>query len=240
RLGAAVNNMSQGLLLFDRSERMVICNQRYIEMYGLARDVIKPGCSFQDVLADRQETGSFEGDVEDYYSRVVRDIAARTVMVVDTSDGRSIEITNHPLAAGGWVATHEDITERKRTDERIAHLAHYDALTDLPNRVLFREQLQCELKRARRNGQLAVLYIDIDQFKSVNDSLGHQIGDELLKGVAARLKACVRETDVVARLGGDEFAIVQTAVRTAGDVTDLVARMYQAIREPHDCLGHQI
>ena len=162
------------------------------------------------------------------------------MIVVDTADGRSIEITNQPLANGGWVATHEDITERKRADERIAHLAHYDALTDLPNRVRFREQLQSELKRCDRNEQLAVLYIDIDQFKSVNDSLGHQIGDALLKGVAARLKACVRETDVVARLGGDEFAIVQTAVKDPGDVTALVARMYQAIREPHDCLGHLI
>jgi diguanylate cyclase (GGDEF)-like protein len=240
RLDAAVNNMWQGLLLFDASERMVICNQRYIAMYGLSANVIKPGCSFRVVVAHRKETGSFEGNVEDYCSRVVRDIASRTVMVVNTSDGRSIEITNHPLANGGWVATHEDITERRRTDERIAHLAHYDALTDLPNRALFREQLQCELKRVHRHEQLAVLYIDIDQFKSVNDSLGHQIGDELLKGVAARLKACVRETDVVARLGGDEFAIVQTAVGNAGDVTGLVARMYAAIRAPHDCLGHQI
>jgi diguanylate cyclase (GGDEF)-like protein len=162
------------------------------------------------------------------------------VLVVDTSDGRSIEITNHPLANGGWVATHEDITERRRTEERIAHMAHYDALTDLPNRVLFREQLQHELRRVHRDEQLAVLYIDIDQFKSVNDSLGHQIGDALLKGVAARLKACVRETDVVARLGGDEFAIVQTAVKSADNVTDLVTRMYAAIRAPHDCLGHLI
>jgi diguanylate cyclase (GGDEF)-like protein/PAS domain S-box-containing protein len=240
RLDAAVNNMSQGLLLFDSAQRLVICNQRYIAMYGLSADVIKPGCSFHDVIAHRKETGSFQGDVEEYHSRVLRDIASRTVIVVDTADGRSIQITNHPLANGGWVATHEDITERKRTDERIAHLAHYDALTDLPNRVQFREQLQSELKRVHRNELLAVLYIDIDQFKSVNDSLGHQIGDELLKGVAARLKACVRESGFVARLGGDEFAIVQTAVRDAGDVTDLVARMYQAIREPHDCLGHQI
>ncbi|MEN3380121.1 MAG: hypothetical protein V7608_165 [Hyphomicrobiales bacterium] len=240
RLDVAVNNMSQGLLLFDRSERLVICNQRYIAMYRLSGDVIKPGCSFRDVVAHRKETGSFQGDVDEYYTRVTRDIASRTVLVVDTSDGRSIEITNHPLANGGWVATHEDITERRRTEERIAHMAHYDALTDLPNRVLFREQLQHELRRVHRDEQLAVLYIDIDQFKSVNDSLGHQIGDALLKGVAARLKACVRETDVVARLGGDEFAIVQTAVKSADNVTDLVTRMYAAIRAPHDCLGHLI
>jgi len=101
RLDAAVNNMWQGLLLFDASERMVICNQRYIAMYGLSANVIKPGCSFRDVVAHRKETGSFEGNVEDYCSRVVRDIASRTVMVVNTSDGRSIEITNHPLANGG-------------------------------------------------------------------------------------------------------------------------------------------
>jgi PAS domain-containing protein len=106
RLDAAVNNMSQGLLLFDRSERLVVCNQRYIQMYGLSGDVIKPGCSFRDVLAHRKETGSFEGDTDEYYARVMRDIASRTAIVVDTTDGRSIEITNHPLATGGWVATH--------------------------------------------------------------------------------------------------------------------------------------
>jgi diguanylate cyclase (GGDEF)-like protein len=87
---------------------------------------------------------------------------------------------------------------------------------------------------------LAVLYIDIDEFKSVNDSLGHPIGDELLKAVADRLRGCVRETDIVARLGGDEFAVVQTAVGHTTDVTDLVARIYQAIRQPCECLGHQL
>jgi len=98
----------------------------------------------------------------------------------------------------------EDITERRRSEARIAHLAHYDALTDLPNRTLFRERLEEALKRVQRGEQIAVLYIDIDEFKSVNDTLGHSVGDELLKALAIRLRGCLRETDLVARLGGDE------------------------------------
>ena len=163
-----------------------------------------------------------------------------TNSVIDTQDGRSIQIVNQPLANGGWVATQEDITERRRAEKQITHLAHYDALTDLPNRVLFREQLERELERTRRGEQLAVLYIDIDEFKSVNDSLGHPVGDELLKAVACRLRGCVRETDFVARLGGDEFAIVQTGVKQPSDVLELVNRFYASIREPYECLGHQV
>jgi len=207
RLDTAVNNMTQGLLLFDSAQRLVICNQRYIEMYGLSAEVIKPGCSFHDVIAHREQTGSFDGDVDRYARLVLRDVAHRNVMVIATPDGRSIQVVNESLADGGWVATHEDVTERRRAEERITHLAHYDALTDLPNRALFHEQLKRELPHAVPGQQLAVLYIDIDEFKTVNDSLGHMIGDELLKSVAVSLGACVRETDFVARLGGDEFAI---------------------------------
>src|SRR4051812_5110980 len=240
RLDTAVNNMTQGLLLFDSAQRLVICNQRYIEMYGLSAEVIKPGCSFHDVITHRKQTGSFNGDVDHYVRLVLRDVAQRNVMVIETPDGRSIQVVNEPLADGGWVATHEDVTERQRAEQRITHLAHYDALTDLPNRTLFHEQLKRELPHAAPGQQLAVLYIDIDEFKSVNDSLGHMIGDELLKSVAVSLRACVRETDFVARLGGDEFAIVQTAVTGAADVTALVHRIYDAIRAPYECLGHQV
>ena len=240
RLDTAINNMTQGLLLFNSSHRLVVCNQRYLEMYGLSPDVVRPGCSFRDVLAHRKQTGSFNGDVDEYCSSIVRDMPLGKVMVIVTTDGRSIQIANRPLADGGWVATHEDITERQRSDERIAHLAHYDALTDLPNRTLFLEKLDQEIKRIDRGEQLAVLYIDIDEFKSVNNSLGHPVGDELLKAVAARLSRCVSNTGIVARLGGDEFAIVQTAIEHSTDVTDLVARIYQAIREPYECLGHQL
>jgi diguanylate cyclase (GGDEF)-like protein len=240
RLDKAVNNMTQGLLLFDASHRLVICNQRYIEMYGLSTEVVKPGCTFHDVIAHRKATGSFVGDVDGYCGRVLGEITHRNVMVIDTPDGRSIQIVNEPLADGGWVATHEDATERRRAEERITHLAHYDALTDLPNRALFHERLKRELASIAPGGQLAVFYIDIDEFKSVNDSLGHLIGDELLKSVAVSLSRCVGSGNFVARLGGDEFAIVQTSVTTEADVVDLVTRVLDAIREPYECLGHQL
>jgi len=240
RLDTAVNNMNQGLLLFDSSHRLVVCNQRYIEMYGLSAEVVKPGCTFREIIAHRKATGSLLGDPEEHYSRVIRNIGLRKTIVIETPDGRSIQIVNEPLADGGWVATHEDVTERQRIEERITHLAHFDALTDLPNRALFHEQLKRELSQLVPGKQLAVLYIDIDEFKSVNDSLGHPVGDELLKAVAARLRDGITETDFVARLGGDEFAVVQTNIEHSADVTDLVTRIYQAIREPYKCLGHQL
>jgi diguanylate cyclase (GGDEF)-like protein len=242
RLDTAINNMTQGLLLYDSDARIVLCNQRYLEMYNLSPDVVKPGYHFRDLIAHRKETGSFRGNVDEFCSSVLRNVEQKraTNSVMETTDGRSVQIVNQPLANGGWVVTQEDITERRRAEKQIAHLAHYDALTDLPNRVLFRAQLQQELERTKRGEQLAVLYIDIDEFKSVNDSLGHPAGDELLKAVASRLRSCLRETDSVARLGGDEFAIVQTGIKQPGDVVKLVTRIYQAIREPYECLGHQV
>jgi diguanylate cyclase (GGDEF)-like protein/PAS domain S-box-containing protein len=240
RLDTAINNMTQGLLLFDAQARVVVCNQRYLDMYGLSREVISPGRPFRDVIAHRQATGSFAGDVDAYVADVIRDVGRSTVHVMHTADGRAIQISSRPVADGGWVATHEDITERRNAEEKIAHLAHYDALTDLPNRTLFRTELERELKRVERGAQCAVLYIDIDEFKGINDSLGHPAGDELLKGIALRLRGCVRGSDIVARLGGDEFAIVQTSVETHSDITDLVARIYEAIRQPFECLGHSL
>jgi diguanylate cyclase (GGDEF)-like protein len=242
RLDTAINNMAQGLLLYDKDSRVVLRNQRYLDLFNLSPEIVQPGMHFRELIAYRKSIGSFKGDVDAFCYNVMRHVKLNQVShnVVETNDGRSIETMIQPLKNGGWVATQEDVTERRSAERQIAHLAHYDALTGLPNRMLFRERLERELERIKRGEQLAMLYIDIDEFKSVNDSLGHPVGDELLKAVACRLRSCVRETDFVARLGGDEFAIVQTGIGQPSDVMELVKRIYDTIREPYECLGHHV
>jgi diguanylate cyclase (GGDEF)-like protein len=242
QLSIAVNNIPQGLILYDASARIIICNQPYLDMFGLSPDVAKPGCTMHRLIAHRKETGSFDGDVDEFCNAIIHKVSLgkATRQLAEAPGGRAIEIINRPLKSGGWVATIEDITERRRADEKIAHLAHYDGLTDLPNRILFRERLEQSLKAIRPGEQLAVLYIDIDEFKSVNDALGHAVGDELLKGVAERLRGCLREADVAARLGGDEFAVIQTAIKDRSETTRLVDEIHSAIRRPLECMGHLI
>jgi diguanylate cyclase (GGDEF)-like protein len=242
QLAIAMNNIPQGLILYDASARIIICNQPYIEMFGLSPEVVKPGCTMQRLIAHRKETGSFDGDVDAFCDAIIHKVSLgkATRQLTEAPGGRAIEIINRPLKAGGWVATIEDITERTRADEKIAHLAHYDALTDLPNRVLFRERLEQALKAVLPGEQLAVLYIDIDEFKGVNDALGHPIGDELLMGVAGRLRGCLKASDLAARLGGDEFAVIQTAIKSQSEATQLVDKIHSAIRQPFECTGHLI
>ena len=139
------------------------------------------------------------------------------------------------------LAVVEDVTERKNAEQRIAHLAHYDALTNLPNRVLLREKLEQELSLVRRGGQLAVLYLDLDHFKSVNDTLGHSAGDELLKAVTERMRGCLHEADILARLGGDEFAIVQTGIEHPTDAAVLAQQLRDAVTQTFfELHGHQV
>jgi diguanylate cyclase (GGDEF)-like protein len=242
QLSVAVNNIPQGLVLYDASARIIICNQPYIKMFGLSPEVAKQGCTMQRLIEHRKETGSFDGDVDEFCAAIIRNVSLgkATRQLTEAPGGRAIEIVNRPLKAGGWVAMIEDITARTRAEEKIAHLAHYDALTDLPNRALFRERLEQALTAIRPGEQLAVLYVDIDEFKGVNDALGHAVGDELLKGVAERLHACLKGDDVAARLGGDEFAVIQSSIKSQSETTQLVDQIYAAIRMPFECAGHLI
>ncbi|MDF0584544.1 bifunctional diguanylate cyclase/phosphodiesterase [Bradyrhizobium yuanmingense] len=370
RLDTALNNMSQGLVLYDAGGTIVTCNRRYADMFGLSHDVIKPGCHIREAMYHRKERGAFDGDVEAFCAEVMRVAAEGTVATLthQLANGRAFQVINTPLAQGGWVATIEeiterrkleqerdrnytflreiidhipsritvkdartrryllanqvaeqelgeisttivgktafdiypaetagiitrdddkllqspdglfldehvwttpsigrryitstrigirdgsgepryivnvveDVTERRRDHEKIAHMAHYDALTDLPNRTLFREQIERQLAHLADGCQFALLYIDVDEFKGINDSLGHHVGDELLKAIAARLRGCLTQGDLIARLGGDEFAVIQTGIQSPADVLSFVTKIYQAIRQPYHCLGHQL
>ena len=239
---AAINNMSQALLMFDASQRLVISNDRYLPMYGLTAEEVKPGCSVRELLERRQQLGTFSGNIDEYLTHLLTSLAqGKTVSrLVELADGRTIAVTNHPMADGGWVATHEDITERRRVEQQIAHMARHDSLTDLPNRMLFRERLGQTLPNVARGRQLAVLYLDLDRFKAVNDTLGHQVGDELLKKVGARLRRCVRDGDTVARVGGDEFAIIQVDIDRPVDTAVLARRIGEAIRAPYELGSHSV
>jgi diguanylate cyclase (GGDEF)-like protein/PAS domain S-box-containing protein len=370
RLDTALNNMIHGLVMYDASARIVTFNRRYVDMYNLSPEIVKPGCHFRDLIQHRKDRGSFDGDVSTFCSAILESIASGQTnhSMVQSMDGRSFMTVSRSLAQGGWITTIEeiterrkleqerdrnyaflsqivdhipsqitvkdvhdrryllvnrvaetqfgisrdliigktaydifpkaaadivtaddektlhsvdglfkdehlwesqakgrqyitskrigirnqagetshiinvvdDVTERRRANEKISHLAHYDALTDLPNRVLFREQIERELQKSANGEQFALLYIDIDEFKGINDSLGHHVGDELLKAVASRIKDCLKPTDLIARLGGDEFAVIQTAAGDRDDVVEFVTRIHEAIRQPHQCLGHQL
>jgi diguanylate cyclase (GGDEF)-like protein/PAS domain S-box-containing protein len=241
-LQTVLNNMSQGVLMFDSETRLIFCNQRYLELYGLSPEVVKSGCHLRDLLQHRIELGSFTGDPDEYAARLRDGIADGKTFnhIVNLPDGRAFSVVNKPIPDGGWLATHEDVTERQRSEERIAHMARHDALTDLPNRTMMREHLEHELKRVKRGECLAVLCLDLDQFKSVNDALGHPIGDELLKLVGERLRGCTREPDTVARLGGDEFAIIMTQMQQPTDAAALSKRIRDSIIKPYQIDGHQI
>jgi diguanylate cyclase (GGDEF)-like protein len=242
RFNAAISNMSQGLVMFDADARLVICNPRYIEMYGIQPDDVRPGHTLRHLINRRAANGTFSGDPEQYIESLSATIKAGvpTSRFVELEDGRTIALVDVPMAGGGWVATHEDITERRRSEMKIAHMARHDALTDLPNRVLLRERLSEALTHVERGKRLAVLCLDLDQFKNVNDSLGHPTGDELLRAVAGRLRGCVRDTDTISRVGGDEFSIIQTDIEDATDAERLARRISEAIGAPYDLHGHLV
>ncbi len=239
RLDAALDNMSQGLCLFDAQNRLEVVNRRFLDLFGLAPDSIIPGVSFASILAlseARNDSGStmvmeMLTDQCAYMSR-----HETSTHYYELRDGRIIASVYNPTSSGGWVATFEDVTERRQAEAQIMHMARHDALTDLPNRALFREKMEQALAHDEK---FAIHFIDLDRFKTVNDTLGHPIGDALLCAVTKRLQMAVRGPDTVARLGGDEFAIIQASARPT-DATELAVRLIELMNEPFDIFGNQI
>jgi diguanylate cyclase (GGDEF)-like protein len=243
RFDAAVNNMSQGLCMFDKDERLVVCNEPYARIYNLPPELMRPGTSLAQILEFRFEHGMVpKTGRDDYVNRRKRLVTDQIVAKdeIEMEDGRTISIHHHPMADGGWVATHEDVTEQRRIEARVRHLARHDALTDLPNRVLLREEMEKLEARIQRQENVAVLCLDLDHFKAVNDTLGHGIGDQVLVTVAKRLRECSRETDIVARLGGDEFAILVHSLEGPGGAATIADRIVRSIAQPMELDGHHI
>ncbi|APO51840.1 EAL domain-containing protein [Bradyrhizobium diazoefficiens] len=239
-LDTALENMSQGLCMFDADGKIMLFNERYAAMLRRT-DIALTGRLLVDVLREEQAKGQWQGDADEFFARLVIDAReGRTTSQVVNRFGRSIRVVNQPMQGGGWVATFEDITEWLEAQAKISHMARHDALTGLPNRVLFHEQLEQGLRRTGSGDQLAVLCLDLDHFKDINDSLGHPIGDALLKEVGRRLKATVGESDTVARLGGDEFAVVQIGRSEEAAARCLAGRLVEVISAPYEIDDHQI
>ncbi|UQR60640.1 bifunctional diguanylate cyclase/phosphodiesterase [Bradyrhizobium sp. C-145] len=239
-LDSALENMSQGLCMFDADGKIILFNERYAAMLRRT-DILLTGRLLVDVLREEQAKGQWQGDADEFFARLVADAReGRTTTDVVNRFGRSIRVVNQPMQGGGWVATFEDITEWLEAQAKISHMARHDALTSLPNRVLFHEQLEQGLRRTNSGDQLAVLCLDLDHFKDINDSLGHPIGDALLKEVGRRLKTTVGEHDTVARLGGDEFAVVQIGRSEETAARSLAGRLVEVISAPYEIDDHQI
>ncbi|HVW91663.1 MAG TPA: PAS-domain containing protein [Devosia sp.] len=243
RFDAAINNMLHGISMFDADNRLIVCNRQYAEMYSLPEHLTRPGTSFWDMLEDGARSGMVSiADPKARFEMLGAVIDAGRIFKqnVKMENGRVIAILHRPMPGGGWLSTHEDVTEQHRDEETIRHLARHDALTDLPNRVLFREEMDKIDARIRRGEVMAVLQVDLDRFKDVNDTLGHAVGDAVLIEVARRMREASRETDVVARIGGDEFALLVGPLDSPRQAARIADRIVKSVAQPMTVDGNQI
>jgi diguanylate cyclase (GGDEF)-like protein len=235
-LEAVVDYFPGGLLLFDRELNLVLCNERQRQLLEYPDELFAQGNpTLEQIFRFNAERGEYgPGDPQAL-------VAARMELVAQKSphsfertrpNGTVLEIRGMPLPDGGFVTTYVDVTEQRRNQALIAHLAHHDPLTGLANRALMMDRLHLALAGVKRGHRMALLYIDLDKFKPINDAHGHAAGDQLLKRVASAMLKVVRETDTVARLGGDEFVIIMTDVGAAADAERVAQRLIDAISEP--------
>jgi diguanylate cyclase (GGDEF)-like protein len=243
-LDAALDHMAHGLCAFDDQLKLIVVNARYLEIYGLTPADARPGTPLIELMRRSIANGVHRPGID--AEQMLTDFTTRLIenkepeLLRHLADGRVIAVRHQPMIGGGWVGTYEDITERYRADENIAHIARHDALTELPNRLLFGEKMVEGLARvAEKEEPMAVMCFDLDNFKAVNDSLGHPIGDKLLQELARRLCVTVGHGDTIARLGGDEFAIIHPAAH-GRDAEKLARRLIKATSTPFIIEGQEI
>ena len=241
RLQAAIATMPQGFFLIDAQERLVVWNDSLLHMYGFKPGEVMVGMPIS-VLVDRCRDGRAhvpEWDYDPLYRRALLDGQPHQ-RIDELPDGRTMVVTASPTSDGGAAITHEDITTRRRVEAEIEQLVRFDTATGLANRASFQERIVAALQERDDDEQIALLYLDLDHFKTVNDSLGHTIGDRLLAEVAARIIAATSDWEHVGRLGGDEFAVLQTHLFQPMAATDLARRLHDSISQPYEIDGSRI
>ena len=239
RFNTALNNMPHGLVMFDADRRLVVANDRFADLLSLPHGFVLAGQSLPDLM----KAGAAFPTPEDG-ERVAADLDAklrgeRGELQAAIHDERWLAFTARPMESGGSVLIVEDVTDRRNTEERINRLARFDVLTGLPNRNTFHEGLTQALAQLRPEEPLAVLFVDLDEFKQVNDTLGHPAGDQLLCEVTNRLRRIVPKADAVARFGGDEFVIMQRPAQTAASES-LARHLLESLSQPYEIEGHQV
>jgi diguanylate cyclase (GGDEF)-like protein len=242
KLDAALNNMSHGLCMFGPDDRLLLWNDRYVKMYKIAPGRLFVGCTLDEMLEARKAAGTAYRDLGQYGSKLQTAITTRNAdnLVAELADGRIVNVSYRPTQNGCWVSTHEDITERAQNEARIAHLAYHDQLTGLPNRAAFNEHVaNACLKAAAGNAPFALLCLDLDQFKDINDVYGHSAGDRFLVEVGSRLKAAC-DGAFLARLGADEFIVVSSDGPQPAAAEALCARLHAVLNHPVGVDGHEI
>jgi diguanylate cyclase (GGDEF)-like protein len=243
RLEAALNNISQGICFFDGNHRLILANRRYAEIYGLPLECIRPGTTLTEIVEHRFAVGAFPKMTRREYldwRDSIATLSEPSDTVAELKNGRIISIHHRPMPDRGWVSTHEDVTEQRRMQERMEHLARHDPLTGLANRLMLREHMARLSDQNTAGETAAVLCLDIDHFKHVNDAYGHQIGDSLLCATAERLRGCVRESDFVVRCGGDEFAIIQIGADQPAQAAAVAERVLEVFRHPFQISGRRV
>jgi diguanylate cyclase (GGDEF)-like protein len=245
RLETALNNMLHGLVMFDANERLIVCNERYAKMYALPRTLIRPGAKWSDIIEHRLKTFGYHnasfGELFAQHQAIAL-TEHDTANMHELGDGRTILVHRKALKGGGWVATHEDITERRRAELQISYMANHDALTGLGNRAVLHQKLEEALTRKRqRRETFAILLLDLDGFKHVNDTLGHATGDDLLKELTERLNSSLPGVDTLARLGGDEFAVIQRAEENQREAASALAmKVLEVVSSPFTLDGRDV